>query len=259
MMEIREGKYLLKLAETPEEKNQSFVLRHQVYCGEMKFAEKHSDSKEATAKECDAFDELCDHLIIRDEEKDLCIGTFRFLPGGRLPEGGNFYSEQWFDIGTLGGNRKGVLELGRACIDPEYRNTVVFRLLFGGLGAYLKLYPHDYLIGLTTLSASAKNDIGAIAKYLIGNNAINHSFGVKPKCRLELSPADREFALEDINQRALIKKMSTLMLAYYKYGAQFISEPSVDVDFNPPVYDFFTIFDTKKFPTWVEPGRKAVS
>lgn len=258
MMEIREGKYLLKLAETPAEKSQSYVLRHLVYCGELNFAGKDQSYHEQLATECDSFDELCDHLIIRDEEQNRCVGTFRFLPGARLPTGGTFYSEQWFDIGQLGKKRRGILELGRACIDSQYRNTVVFRLLFAGLGLYLKSHPHEYLIGLTTLPASAKDDIGAISQYLIGNSAVNVSFGVKPKQRFCLDSADREIGLDEVSQRALIKKMSTLMFAYYKYGAQFVSEPSMDVDFHPPVYDFFTIFDAQKFPSWVEPGRKAV-
>ncbi|MDR3566002.1 MAG: GNAT family N-acetyltransferase [Negativicutes bacterium] len=256
MMEIREGKYLLKLAETPVEKDQVYVLRHRVYCKELNFSGKKSEDENENIKECDHFDALCDHLIIRDEDQNRCVGTFRFLPGNRLPQGENFYSEQWFDIGKLSGKRVNVLELGRACIDAQYRNTIVFKLLFSGLGMYLKLYPHDYLIGLTTLPGNAKNDIGEISKYLVGQNAVNISFGVKPKKQLDMnSVGHSEISLAEASQRKVIKKMSTLMLAYYKYGAEFISEPSMDVDFNPPVFDFFTIFDTKKFPAWVEPGK----
>jgi Putative hemolysin len=249
-MEIREGKFLLKLAETPAEKNQIYALRYSVYCKELKFSGKKTEYGEENIAEYDRFDELCDHLIIQDG--DRCVGTFRFLPGGRLPEGGGFYSEQWFDIGQLKAKRRQILELGRACIDTQYRNTSVFKLLFSGLGAYLKLYPHDYLIGLTTLLADAKNDIGVIANYLAANNAVNVAFGVKPKQQLNLAAlAPDPSRLPGISQREILKKMSTLMLAYYKYGAEFISEPSMDVDFNPPVFDFFTIFDTHKFPAWV--------
>jgi len=61
--------------------------------------------------------------------------------------------------------------------------------------------------------------------------------------------------INEISQRHIIKKMSTLMLAYYKYGAKFVGEPSVDMDFDPPVFDYFTIFDAHKFPAWVLPGE----
>jgi putative hemolysin len=251
-MEIKEGKYLLKLAETPAEKNQGYVLRHNVYCKELNFSGKKRDYEDGNVKDCDDYDELCDHLIIRDKEQNRCVGTFRFLPGSRLLKNRGFYSEQWFDIGKLSDKRPQILELGRACIDAEYRNTNVFRLLFSGLGTYLRLYPHDYLIGLTTLPAQAKNDIGNISNYLVGNKAINIAFGVKPKKQLDINSVDYgEFTLTEVSQREIIKRMSTLMLAYYKYGAEFISEPSMDVDFNPPVFDFFTIFDTHKLPSWV--------
>ena len=251
-MEIREGKYLLKLAETPAEKDQAYILRHSVYCKELNFTGKKSEYDEERIKDCDYFDEICDHLIIRDEKENLCVGTFRFLPGRRLQQDGCFYSEQWFDIGGLDDKRSKILELGRACIDAHYRNTSVFKLLFSGLGIYLKLYPHDYLIGLTTLPANAKNNIGVISKYLAENNAVNSAFGVSPKKQFEIADNNQdEFTVAESNQRQIIKKMSTLMLAYYKYGAEFISEPSMDVDFNPPVFDYFTIFDTHKFPNWV--------
>ncbi|XER11161.1 hypothetical protein SATMO3_13310 [Sporomusa aerivorans] len=255
-MEMREGKFLLKLAETAMEKKQIYALRYSVYCQELNFAGKKNEFAADNDGEIDCFDELCDHLVISDVEHNRCVGTFRFLPGGRLPQGSGFYSEQWFDIGQLKDKRTQILELGRACIDVQYRNTSVFKLLFAGLGTYLKSNPHKYLIGLTTLPADAKNDIGAIAQYLIGNNVVNMAFGIKPKQQLDLTAVTSgEFTVAQISQRAILKKMSTLMLAYYKYGAEFISEPSMDVDFNPPVFDFFTIFDVQKFPAWVTRGK----
>jgi len=251
-MEIKDGKYLLKLAQTPEEKNQGYTLRHSIYYKELNFTGSHGEHDEECLKDYDYYDEICDHLIIRDEEQNRCVGTFRFLQGSRLGKNGGFYSEQWFDIGKLDAARSKVLELGRACIDGQYRNTKVFKLLFSGVGAYLKMYPHDYLIGLTTLPADAKNDIGVIAKYLTENNAVNSVFGIKPKTHLAMDVIDcSNLSTEEVNERVIIKKMSTLMLAYYKYGAEFISEPSMDVDFSPPVFDFFTIFNTERFPAWV--------
>lgn len=49
--------------------------------------------------------------------------------------------------------------------------------------------------------------------------------------------------------------MPPLMLAYYKYGAKFVGEPSVDVSFDPPVFDYFTIFDARHFPAWAMLGK----
>lgn len=251
-MEMQEGKYLLKLAKTPEEKQAGYLLRYRVYSNEFHFAGEASKGEEENIKDCDLFDEFCDHLLIIDETNNRCAGTFRFLPGSRLPKDGGFYSEQWFHIGHLSEQRGEILELGRACIDPEYRNTSVFKLLFSGLGAYLKMYPHKYLIGLTTLPSNAKNDIGSISQYLVKNNAVNFGFGVQPRKHLVLTDSDyQESEVIEINPKT-INKMSTLMFAYYKYGAKFVSEPSMDVDFNPPVFDYFTIFETQKFPGWVQ-------
>lgn len=243
-MRIQEGKYLITLAETVKEKEQVFKLRHKVYQQELHFSCKDT----AGEQEYDAYDDLCDHLLIQDTEANLCVGTFRFLRGKRLQGKAGFYSEQWFDIGELKHQRNNVLELGRACIDARYRNTKVFKMLFAGVGAYLKLYPHDYLIGLTTVSFDSKQNISLIKEYLINKKVVNISFGVKPKKYFEFEGAGCK---TELGERDIISKMSTLMLAYHKYGAEFISEPSIDMDFNPPVVDFFTIFDTEKYPKWV--------
>ena len=257
-MEIRDGKYLLKLAETPAEKDEIYALRHNIYCKELNFACKKNGNQTDSLIERDSFDELCDHLLIRDESQNRCVGTFRFLPGARLSQGGTFYSEQWFDIGVLRNDRNIILELGRACIDAQYRNSRVFRLLFSGLGAYLQLYPHTYLIGLTTLIPAAKDDIIMISQYLSGTDTGNISFGIKPFQQLDTASSQPDQRpLAELRQQDIINKMSTLMYAYYKYGAKFISEPSIDTDFNPPVYDYFTIFDTKKIPTWVSSKSQA--
>jgi L-ornithine Nalpha-acyltransferase len=245
-MEMREGKYLSKLAETTDEKEQVYKLRHSIYHQELNFVGKEKDGD----KEYDYYDEICDHLIIRDEGEGRCVGTIRFLQGKRLDDVG-FYSELWFDIGELNTQRSKVLEIGRACIDARYRNTRVFKMLFSGVGAYLKLYPHDYLIGQTTLQFVSAQDISMIARYLLQRKAVNFSFGVKPKIRYIMNePGQNDLPGEAISDKEIMKKMSTLMWAYYKYGAEFISEPSIDADFNPPVVDFFTILDTKRFPDW---------
>ncbi|EGO64686.1 GNAT family N-acetyltransferase [Acetonema longum] len=246
-MQLREGKYLVKLAENASEKEQVYRLRHNVYHKEMNFAGKQTEGEQ----EYDSYDEICDHLMICDEEAGQCVGTFRFLSGKRLQGNQGFYSEQWFDIGQLKCERNRVLELGRACIDIPYRNTKVFKLLFSGVGAYLKLFPHDYMIGLTTVSFDSRTDIKMIIEYLTEKKVVNISFGVKPKKDFYIDEAEGgSYTIAAVSEREIINKMSTLMLAYYKYGAEFISEPSVDADFNPPVVDFFTIFPAEKYPSW---------
>lgn len=246
-MEIREGKYLLKLAENTTEKEQVYKLRHSIYHKELHLVSKKTDCE----KDYDYYDEICDHLIICDEEANRCVGTFRFLQGKRQ-EGIGFYSEQWFNIGKLDNQRGKILELGRACIDAQYRNTRVFKMLFSGVGKYLKLYPHDYLIGLTTQPFESEEAVSMITQYLHDKKVINFSFGIKPKKALQINEAEgKAHERAAISDRDVMKKMSTLMWAYYKYGAEFIAEPSIDYDFNPPVVDFFTILDTKRFPDWV--------
>ena len=62
----------------------------------------------AARLERDAFDEICDHLLLIDRSRDAAaledvVGVYRLLPGDRLAPGQRFYSEGEYDLGRLRG------------------------------------------------------------------------------------------------------------------------------------------------------------
>src|SRR5229473_1217255 len=95
----------------------------------------------------DAFDKICDHLMVIDHAakpsiggKHPVVGTYRLLRQDVAESHGGFYTEDEFDIAGLVERHAGLrfLELGRSCVLPRYRNKRTVELLWHGIWSYVR-------------------------------------------------------------------------------------------------------------------------
>ena len=81
---------------------------------------------ETAKRDFDRFDAICDHLLVIDEQRaDLpggVVGTYRLLRSSVAQQNGGFYSSDEYEISRLVGFGGETLELGRSCVEEEYRN-----------------------------------------------------------------------------------------------------------------------------------------
>ena len=131
---------IVKLADDKSEIEQSQALRYRVFYEEM--GAHPTDEMTRLRRDFDDFDEACDHLLVIDSKRggrkrgDV-VGTYRLLrsQAGRVQK---FYSAGEFDLSPLLALDETILELGRACVAPEYRSGVVLRLLWQGIAEYVR-------------------------------------------------------------------------------------------------------------------------
>ena len=83
----------------------------------------------------DLYDAYCEHLIVRDEECGRIVGTYRILAPEAARRVGGYYSDSEFDLTRLQHLRGRMVEVGRSCIDADYRSGAAIQLLWAGLGA----------------------------------------------------------------------------------------------------------------------------
>ena len=95
----------------------------------------------------DLYDPFCEHLIVRDEAAGRIVGTYRILSPAAARKVGGYYSENEFDLTRLQNLRSRLVEIGRSCIDADYRSGAVIALLWSGLARYMQENGYDYLIG----------------------------------------------------------------------------------------------------------------
>jgi putative hemolysin len=206
------------LARTAAEIEEAQRLRWQVFAEEIGAC---LDSEYGIDR--DMFDSYCDHLIVRDVESDIVVGTYRILSPGGARKAGRYYSEAEFDIARLLHLRDRMVEVGRSCVHPDYRAGGVINLLWAGLARYMASGGFDYLVGCASICMS---DGGHAAASIYHDLAKEHlspaEYRVTPNCRLPLE------AMESQDGHAL----PPLIKGYVRLGAWICGEPAWDPDFN---------------------------
>ena len=87
----------------------------------------------ADREEADEYDARCRHVLIEDTRTGAAVCTFRLMPLANGAEIGTSYSARYYELGGLGTFGGRMVELGRFCIHPEYRDPDVLRLAWGAL------------------------------------------------------------------------------------------------------------------------------
>src|SRR5690349_6346729 len=128
-------RYSLLVARDGEEVVAAQRLRHRVFAEEMG-ATLHTTRP---GLDVDAFDEHCDHLVVREDGTGEIVGCYRMLPPERAPEAGMLYSETEFDLRNLTPLRAALVETGRSCVHPDHRTGAVVSLVWAGIARYMYL------------------------------------------------------------------------------------------------------------------------
>ena len=233
--EIKEARYTVRLVRTPKEVDAALRLRFEVFNVELG---EGLDASYITGRDEDKFDACCHHLIVLEGETGAVVGTYRLqtleMAGGAF----NFYCANEFELENLPPTVLAQsLEIGRACIAREHRNTRVLFLLWKGLAAYARETRKRYLFGCCSLTSQNPAE-GILAEKLLRNeNHFHPNFYVLPHekyiCRTE------SFTGEDSENDAF--ELPKLFRTYLRFGARVCSPPALDREFK--TIDFFVLFD----------------
>ena len=141
----RLGALEVRLAEGKQEVKRAQKLRYRVF---YKDGTAIADAATLLARrDKDAFDKICDHLLVIDHAakpsisgKQPVVGTYRLLRQDVAENHGGFYTEDEFDIAGLIDRHADLrfLELGRSCVLPRYRNKRTVELLWHGIWTYVR-------------------------------------------------------------------------------------------------------------------------
>lgn len=183
--------------------------------------------------ESDHFDAFADHLLLRDlarSDPDQVIGTYRLLRADQAVSAGGFYSEREFDLSPLIAGRRDVLELSRSCIHKDYRGGLGLMHLWQALAAYVEEHNIAYLFGVASFA---------------GTNLVSHDNSLKLLHKNHLAPRDirpvvkggkkydpEQILDRDIDQRAAMVSMPSLIKAYLRMGGVIGSGAYIDDDFQ---------------------------
>ncbi|RZA25032.1 MAG: GNAT family N-acetyltransferase [Proteobacteria bacterium] len=239
LFEIKQGRYLIKTAETREEFLATIQLRTDVFLKE--FAAKEIDELDI-----DDIDKEADFLIVKDTLSGEVLASYRLICS-KFSQ--TFYSQSEFSLKNFLSSPGHKLELSRACIRADKRTSGIFlHLLWKGLTKYIQMSEASHLFGCSSVQTLRLPEIVSVYHALRQMDALSQDFAVKPlagfrmvdiKGLLKLSPALIESETE--------VDLPPLLMGYIKAGAKVHGEPAYDHDFK--CLDLFTILDCDKEPT----------
>lgn len=185
-----------------------------------------------TAPGCDAdrFDPYCDHLMVHivdplDEAPARLVGTYRVLSPEGARRAGGYYTENEFDLAPLHALRPTALELGRACVDAEWRTGGVIMALWSALGAYMLEHGLDTMFGCASIGAADGGaQAGRIWRHVSTAHMAAPQWQVVPHQPLRLDSVD----VAPFRPREL----PPLLKGYLRCGARVLGPPSLDPSFN---------------------------
>jgi putative hemolysin len=219
---------------TTEEVDTVLALRFEIF--NLELGEGLASSYE-TGRDEDGFDSVCRHLIVVERASGRIVGTYRLQTGAIAAAGRGFYSATEFDLSRLPADvLEDAVELGRACVARDHRNTRVLFLLWKGLAAYVAHNRKRYLFGCCSVTSQDPAEGESLRRHLASEGHLHPTFAVAPWPGLECV-ADLP---DDELPAAHVPKLFAI---YLRYGAKVCGRPALDRAFG--TIDFFVLFDVE--------------
>jgi putative hemolysin len=225
--------FRLSLAQTMDDLTQCQRLRYLVFNCEL--GEGLTDSH-GSGLDRDPFDLICDHLMVHDAASGRLVGTYRMQTGYRAKGNLGYYSEQLFDLSPFESLRGEILELGRACVHQDYRNTTALFMLWKGIASYAALCKARYLMGCSSITSQDESEGMALYRELRGKHLAEPSLQTQPRPGFQC----RETRL------AAAPPPPRLFRAYLDVSARLCGPPAIDREFR--TIDFLTLVDLQAIP-----------
>jgi putative hemolysin len=230
--EVSDERYTVRLARTRREVESALALRYKVFKAEIG---REDSSPGQPQIEFDEFDFKCSHLIVIERATGTTVGTYRIMSFEKASSPFGFYSSNEFTIEDLPREvLASGMEIGRACIAPEHRNTKVLFLMWKTLARYLELTGKRYFFGCCSIF-STEPTVGQTAmSQLVADGHTHKSIQVKPR-------ANGIDIVDEPDFDAIATQLPPLFNMYLRIGAKVCGPPMIDHAFG--TIDFFVVFD----------------
>lgn len=242
MTPYRKGRYEVLTATTPSDIRDAQRLRWLCFLG------RSATDDQPDALDIDDYDSRCDHVVIRDSESGMMVACFRMLTLESGAEIGDSYSARYYNLSRLRDFPGRMVELGRFCIHPEWRDPDILRLAWGALAQHVDARQVELLFGCSSF-------IGTDTAGYADAFAMLRERHLGPKRWLPRVKAPNVFRfaralrLKRPDPRAAMAAMPPLLRSYLAMGG-WVSDHAV-VDAQMDTLHVFTGLEIRAIP----PGR----
>ncbi|MGF1606770.1 MAG: GNAT family N-acetyltransferase [Rhodothalassiaceae bacterium] len=247
----RQGSLEVRLAHDVKDVKAAQRLRYSIFYNEM--AATPNLRMRLFRRDIDAYDGLCDHLLVIDHAKparEAVVGTYRLLRQDVAMRHDGFYSQQEYDLKPLMtadfraqmGMDRQLLELGRSCVHPAYRSNNTINLLWKGIASYLEEHRIAYMFGCASFPGVDPQGHADALSYLYHEHLCPDDFMVRA---LEHRFVDMELRQPDQYEvRDARRALPPLIKGYLRLGC-FIGDGAV-IDYQFGTTDVFILLPVER-------------
>lgn len=230
--ELRALNLGVRLAESAAEIDAAQALRYRIFYDEMG---AHADAATAAAqRDTDEFDAVADHLLVLDHDRGEgasgVVGTYRLIRREGAARIGRFYTQAEYDIGPLMALPGQIMELGRSCVDEDYRTRAVLQLLWRGIAAYVFKNDVEIMFGCGSLPGTDLDALAPQLTYLHANHLAPEA--LRPRAVPDRFVEMRRLDPAGIDARSAALSLPPLVKGYLRLGGYVGDGAVVDPQFN---------------------------
>lgn len=228
---ITAGNLTLRLAENEADVYAAQRLRYRIFCEEMGAAANLAVQQQK--RDFDIFDDACYHLIVIDNNRvgdARVVGTYRILTRGRMPLVGSYYTETEYDVTPIKKYDGEIMELGRSCVEQQYRTRPVIQMLWQGIGSFIVAKDIKLMFGCASFhGVNVKEHHHALSYLYHYHLAPEH---MRPTALPEHYVNMNLMPKDEVNPRAAITSLPPLIKGYLRLNGMVGDGAVLDYAYN---------------------------
>jgi putative hemolysin len=224
------GRLEVRLAKTDAEIAAAQRLRYEVFYEEL--SAKASQDVAAERRDFDRFDPFCDHLIVLDHTSAPArvVGVYRLLRRDMAARVGQFYTQDEFSIRKLLRGGRQVLELGRSCVHPEFRNAGVMNLMWRALAHYIVMHDVKILFGCASFPGADPEKHSLALSYLHNSHLAPNQ--IRPRALRKRYINMNRIRVDLIDEKEAQLALPPLLRGYLRLGGVIGDGAVIDEQFD---------------------------
>jgi putative hemolysin len=232
IVDIRSGPLQVRLAETAADIDGAQALRYRIFYERL--GARSLPEMTRRRRDVDRFDDDCDHLLVLDHSRgagaDIVVGTYRLIRRETAARLGGFYSANEYDIASLVVHPGEILELGRSCVDPAYRQRPAMQMLWSGIAAYISHYDIVLMFGCASLPGTDPATLAMPLSYLHYYHLAPPD--LRPRALTERYVDMRRLSRSTVDPARALVALPPLIKGYLRLGGFVGDGAVVDEQFN---------------------------
>lgn len=219
------GRYKARLSATDADVLRCQRLRH------LTFIETRGLAAAGGGVDCDEFDPLCHHMMVEDTRTGQLVCCFRMMPLASATDITRSYSAKYYDLDALRAYPGKVVEMGRFCIHPAWKDPAIVRVAWSAMTRFVDDEKVELLFGCSSFYGVDADEYADAFALLKEKHIAPNRWLPRVKAPKVFRFA-RRFRLRRPNMKLALSRMPPLLRTYLVMGGWVSDHAVIDNELN---------------------------